>query len=84
VNHPAEDVVVFSLPPNEDPWKLYVGKSDQVVDQMVHVWTAPGAPIFDTELVAEIEDVLFHKHKIIVVSPWEDEIEFRTAYYSRA
>jgi hypothetical protein len=82
---PTDNVVVFSLPPNNDPYKLYVGKGDQRVADMVHLWTAPGAPEFTPELVAEIEDHLFTKHNIVVVSPWEsEEIEYRVAYYDHA
>lgn len=84
MNHPAEDVVVFTLPPSPNPWNLYIGKSDQKIDEMVYVWSSPTAPVFSAELAAEIEEYLFRQHNIIVVSPWDKEVECRIAYYSRA
>lgn len=84
MNHPAENIVVITKPPYNDPWKIYIGRSDQNIKQMSFIGETPVGGEFSPTYVAEMEDLLFQKHNIIVISPWVDDIECYVAYYSRA
>jgi len=84
MNYPDDNIVVISTPPNPDPWKLYVGRSDQIVSQMNHLWNTPNGGLMEPKFFSNVEDYLFSRHNIVIISPWVDEVEFLVAHYAKA